>query len=103
MDQASPQLIKLEDYQPFPFGIDRVDLTFELGEEHTVVTSQLEVTRLQQDVPLRLHGEDLELVSISLNGSSLSDDMIGAWEDGIEIGGIGDVSPSQPSVVTSLR
>ena len=63
MDQASPQVIRLQDYQSFPFKINSVALTFELGEEATIVTSELSLTRLRDDEPLFLHGEDLELVS----------------------------------------
>ena len=89
MDQASPQIIRLQDYESFPFAIDQVDLTFDLGEDTTLVTSNLAITRLQADAPLFLHGEDLELVSIKADGKAI-DDQVRHVGDGIEIDGLGD-------------
>ena len=60
-----------EDYRPFPYRIPTVSLSFELDPEATRVTSLLSVSRLEDvpsDTPLELDGEDIELVSLKVNG-----------------------------------
>jgi aminopeptidase N len=58
------------DYQPFPFHISAVDLTFELDPRATRVTSVLTIARrdgVSANTPLKLNGEDIELVSLKVN------------------------------------
>ncbi len=62
-------------YSPSSYLIDRTDLTFELEETHTIVTSQLSM-RVNPDMTsavadLVLHGEMLELLSVTLDGDVL--------------------------------
>ena len=59
-----------EDYRPPVFAVASVDLTFELDPEDTLVTARLELER-QGEGPLWLDGEDMDLVSISLDGKPL--------------------------------
>ncbi|MFN3231938.1 MAG: aminopeptidase N [Alphaproteobacteria bacterium] len=73
MDQPTPQTIRLQDYQPPRYAIDHTDLRFELGEEATLVTSTLKIRRIGEPGPLVLDGEDLELVSVSVDGRALED------------------------------
>lgn len=68
------QATYLKDYCPPDFLVDTIDLTFELNESDTLVRSRLSLRRNPNgasDGPLRLDGEALELVSISLDGSPL--------------------------------
>ncbi|WP_334129027.1 aminopeptidase N [Sneathiella sp.] len=70
---AKPAAIHLRDYKAPEFLIKTVDLRFELGEEETIVTSQLALTRNdRQATALALNGEHLELVSVKLDGRPLS-------------------------------
>ncbi|UOD49202.1 aminopeptidase N [Orrella daihaiensis] len=65
------------DYQPFPYHIPTVALQFDLDPEATRVTSLLSVTRrdgVAAHTPLRLDAEDLEFVSVSLNGQPCAPD-----------------------------
>jgi len=89
MDQASPQIIRLQDYQSFPFSIDQVHLTFELGEEATLVTSELSITRLREDEPLSLYGEDLDLISVRCDGEVIAEGHLTHTDDGLDIDGLG--------------
>ncbi|WP_424195162.1 aminopeptidase N [Ampullimonas aquatilis] len=57
-----------KDYQPFPFEITAVDLTFELDPAKTIVTNRMQLTRLLPAVSLKLDGHGLTLQSIRLNG-----------------------------------
>ena len=78
MTTDSPQTIYLDDYTPPPFLIDNTELRFILGEEFTEVRSILTVRRNPQattdHTPLKLNGERLQLVSVKLDGESLSND-----------------------------
>lgn len=65
----------LSDYQPSPFLIERVDLTFKLHPTATQVHSVLTI-RANHDAPsqvLTLSGEDLKLLSVIVNGERLSE------------------------------
>ena len=76
--QTQHEAIHLADYQPPGFLIDSVDLEFDLNEDTTRVSSRLELRRNQQasnlveGQPLVLHGHDLELISVSVDGEALS-------------------------------
>jgi len=59
------------DYQPFAYQIPKVALTFDLDAEATRVTSVLDVVRQEgvaANTPLKLDGEDIEFVSLSVDG-----------------------------------
>jgi aminopeptidase N len=78
-DNAPPKPTLLAEYRPPDFVIDTVELSFSLGEDETLVRSHLAVRRNpaagtphgKQSPPLRLDGEELELVSIALDGATL--------------------------------
>ena len=78
MKEGQPQAVYLKDYTPPNYLIDDVHLLFELGEEVTKVTSQLQLRRnpnfTGDDATLELHGEELQLISIELDGSSLTEE-----------------------------
>ncbi len=74
-DSTRPSAIYLHDYQPPAFLIEKVDLSFDLGEEDTLVQSRLSVVRAAgttADMPLVLQGEQLALEYITLDGLLLS-------------------------------
>lgn len=78
MRDAQPSTIYLSDYRVPEFLIDSTSLSFELGEASSIVRSVLELRRNPesdiQDAPLQLHGTELELISLSIDGRQLSDD-----------------------------
>ena len=64
--------IRLRDYRRPPWAVDTVDLDVDLGIDTTEVTSRLVLRRdTEQSLPLRLDGEGLELLAISLDGRAL--------------------------------
>jgi aminopeptidase N len=67
--------IRRENYQPYPFLIPTIDLEFDLRAARTEVRSCMLVHR-RKDVPpsadLVLNGEELTLVSVTLNGKQLT-------------------------------
>ncbi|MCG8490439.1 MAG: aminopeptidase N [Sneathiellales bacterium] len=69
---SKPATIYLKDYTPPAFLISDVQLTFELGEEITRVTSILEMQKNTNDGNLvKLLGEELDLKSIAVDGKPL--------------------------------
>lgn len=82
---VTPQTIYLKDYQPTPFAIDHIHMNVDLHEDHTLVTSLLNISR-RADTPaeqtdLILNGEELKLKSIKIDGQPLSDDQYQVSED----------------------
>lgn len=75
LDATTPQYIQLKDYTPPAFLVDKVDLTFDLDEDHTRVTSRLVIHRNPDHgnttAALVLNGSELELVSVKLDGALL--------------------------------
>lgn len=79
MSDLQPKNIYLKDYQSPYFMIDTTHLRFDLFEEYTQVDSCLQIRRNKQDHlgyqgPLVLMGKGLELISVAVNGTQLSDD-----------------------------
>jgi len=68
--KETPKEIFLKDYKAPDYAFEKVDLKFELGEEKTLVTSNIRVIPKSSDgAPLILDGENLKLVSLKINGS----------------------------------
>ena len=73
MRTEEPHAIRLADYQPPDFRIETVHLDFALDPQATRVTATLGIVRKRAGAPLVLHGEDLKLVSLRLDGKALVD------------------------------
>jgi len=62
----------LSDYQPAEYAINTIDLTIELDDYKTKVTSELCITRKSEgNSPLTLDGEQLTLLSIAIDSKEL--------------------------------
>ncbi|WP_257266915.1 aminopeptidase N [Endozoicomonas sp. ONNA2] len=84
MKDSQPKAIYLKDYQAPDYWIDRTDLTFDLFDDHTMVTSVLSIRRnldhpsaaensSEKNLPeLVLVGDDLELVSLEIDDQPFS-------------------------------
>ncbi|MBQ0720378.1 MAG: aminopeptidase N [Gammaproteobacteria bacterium] len=85
---SQPKTIRLEDYKPPLYLIDKTELRFELGEEQTLVKAALHFRRNPRaessaaDNTLRLHGQELGFRSLAIDGQALSPEQyqIGAEE-----------------------
>ncbi|MFV1992981.1 MAG: aminopeptidase N, partial [Acidiferrobacterales bacterium] len=77
MKHATPKTIYLKEYTPPDYFIDAVTLTFELADHETVVHSHLKMRVSNPDsagqCPLVLHGEELALLTLKLDGKTLPD------------------------------
>ncbi|MDE2488626.1 MAG: aminopeptidase N [Alphaproteobacteria bacterium] len=74
MRTETPQPIRLDDYRPPAFLIEEVSLAFDLHPNATRVKARLSVRRNGDHAePLKLNGERLKLVSVTLDGRPLSE------------------------------
>ena len=65
-----PHKINLKDYQPPSFEVETVDLDIKLFDDHAIIDSTLKMYR-KNSGELILLGEELDLLSITLNGNLL--------------------------------
>ncbi|KQV82958.1 aminopeptidase N [Rhizobacter sp. Root1221] len=74
MREGTAHLIRREDYTAPAYWIRSVDLTFELDPVKTLVINRMQIERnADQPVqPLRLHGEDITVTRVLVNGESVS-------------------------------
>jgi aminopeptidase N len=72
MRTEDPRAIHLGDYKAPDFHIETVRLDFALDPHATRVTARLEIARKTQGIPLVLHGVELKLISVALDGRALS-------------------------------
>ena len=74
MDRPAPQAILLAEYTPPAYLADTVDLAFDLDPDATIVTSRIAFRRnpaRADAAALLLHGQELELLSVTLDGRAL--------------------------------
>ena len=70
---VQPPVIRREDYAPPAWLVPDVSLRFELAAERTLVHATLNVTRNGMHVePLRLDGDELELLALAVDGVSVA-------------------------------
>ncbi|MFT4268922.1 MAG: aminopeptidase N [Xenophilus sp.] len=72
--QTQPAAIRREDYTPPAYWIDTVDLTFDLDPAKTRVLNRMQMRRNPEVPvqPLRLHGDELNLARVLVNGQGAS-------------------------------
>ncbi|MGH8740271.1 MAG: aminopeptidase N, partial [Burkholderiales bacterium] len=71
MREPQAKAIHLKDYTPPAFRVERVELDVDIRDDHALVKARLEVIR-NSPGPLVLDGDELELVSVSLNGKPVA-------------------------------
>ena len=83
------------DYRLPDFLVDHVELRFDLDPTATLVTSKLSVRRHpdgDRAAPLRLDGEGLTLVSVSLDGEPMERQRFEAGHDGLTVADMPDAA-----------
>lgn len=81
MRNDTGHVFRIEDYRPADYTIAHTRLTFILNTEQTLVTAELDIERRKDapsGTPLVLDGDELELVSLAINGEP-------AKADGFEV------------------
>ncbi|SMF40103.1 aminopeptidase N [Alteromonadaceae bacterium Bs31] len=76
MSNSQPKTIYLKDYKAPAFQISSTELVFDLFEDYADVHARLNIERVSpgQKGALVLHGLDLELLAIKLDGTQLGDE-----------------------------
>ena len=77
MRTDTPVTVYRKDYQPYPYDIPQVSLAFDLAPDSTEVRCVMQVRRkadASADAALVLDGEELELVSVGVDGQALPAD-----------------------------
>ena len=76
MSSEKPQVVHRRDYRPPDYRIDAVELDFDLREDETLVRARLAVRRepvlLGDAPPLVLAGQELETLSVAIDGRPLA-------------------------------
>ena len=88
---AAPKPTYLKDYRPPAYRTEATALEFDLHEGQTTVRSRLQIRRCadaEPDAPLLLDGQDLELVSIRLDGRPLSGNQYQTDAEGLQVRGL---------------
>ena len=92
-DEQSPSPIRLADYRPPEWTVSQIELEFDLGIDSTEVRSRLHLRRdPAQHAPLRLDGEGLELIAITLDGQPLDAHAYRYQDEVLEVEGASDDS-----------
>ncbi len=72
---ATPKTQYLKDYQKPNFIVNHIDLTFDIFDEKTVVSSKIQMERgagVANGTPIELVGENLRLISVKKDGVALT-------------------------------
>jgi aminopeptidase N len=70
--EQSPSLIRLRDYRAPAWRVETIEMEVDLGIDASEVCARLQLHRdPAQSAPLRLDGENLQLLSIALDGTQL--------------------------------
>ena len=99
----APTRIYRKDYRPSEWLVDTIDLRFELDAAETRVTARLQVRR-NPDVaptsdPFALHGDELELLAVRLNGAALDPGDFTVHAEGLRI----ENAPAEFELETEVR
>jgi aminopeptidase N len=108
-----PKTIYLKDYKPPAFMVDTIDLTFEMNENQTQVTSVMQIHRNQEEedkyAPLVFDKGDFEILSVVADGMVLLADEYQIGDDFFKLASTPDrftleiVSLLKPIENTSLE
>jgi aminopeptidase N len=86
MTGANPNTIFLKDYQAPDFRINTTRLHFRLEQDYTEVQAELQMRRNGSHTkPLQLHGQELQLLELSLDGEVLGEADFVQDEEGLTL------------------
>jgi aminopeptidase N len=93
LPEQAPALIRLSDYRAPAWRVETVELDFDLGIDASELTACLLLRRdPSQNAPLRLDGENLQLLSIILDGRQLAATAYRYVDNWLEVDGVHDGS-----------
>jgi len=91
---SNPKTVFQKDYTPPAFLVPGVDLDIDLQDDHALIRARLAITRNPKSAnpgaPLGLDGDELELVSVLLDGKALGNSDFTVSGEHLEIPGVPD-------------
>jgi len=87
---AAPRPKFRSEYAPPAFEIETVELWFDLHDDHATVDAELTVKRRSAGAPLVLMGEELETLSVAIDGEELPADRWNASDEELRIDDVPD-------------
>ncbi len=84
MGEKSQQIKYLKDYRPSDYSVCHVDMDVDFAPERLFVTSRLSIERARETESgsaLEIDGEELELVSLKIDGQELNDEQFTYVDD----------------------
>ncbi len=94
MTNDAPTTIHLSDYQPPAFLVEAVELEFDLRPNDTQVLARMSLRRNPAhdhgDAALFLNGEDMQLLSLTMDGRALSGSDYGLSDGGLRLADVPD-------------
>ncbi|MGH8739031.1 MAG: aminopeptidase N, partial [Burkholderiales bacterium] len=99
MREPQPQTIYLKDYTSPPFLVEHVTLDVDIRADHALVHAELRIRRnpkaadhstFDPKAPLALDGEELELLSVAIDGTLLRDNAYSLDPERLVIPGVPD-------------
>lgn len=92
--ESTPTTIRLKDYTPPDYWVEKVDLNFDLDETATVVHSRLKIKRNKTigdtNATLILNGSHQKLISILVDGAALDSENFKLTDTSLEINSLPD-------------
>ena len=100
---TEPQPVYLKDYRPPDYRIATTDLRFEIAPDATLVTNQMRLSRRpgSDASSVRLDGQELELVSIAVDGAPLGGNEYQLDDDSLTLSGLPE--SCEVTVVTRIH
>ena len=95
MKDAAPTMVLLSEYRAPDWLVEHLDLRFELDPGETRVKSRIGVRRVEgtePGVPLRLHGRELELLRLRINGQEPAASAVTVDGEGLLLTGLPDAA-----------
>ena len=87
----TPHIVRLSDYQPYPYRLLTTELSFDIRDGSTVVDSRLSLERCDRTASdIFLDGRNLELLHLRVDGRDLGGNEYRIDDDGMTIFGVED-------------
>ncbi len=94
MRDPAPNLVRLADYTPPPFLVETMELDVDIRDDHALVRARLQVRRnpdsALRGAALELDGDELELVSVAIDGRPLGSHEFAVGAEHLTIPGVPD-------------
>lgn len=106
MRTETGQTFRLSDYRPTPYAIPQTELDFNLEPERTIVRTRLTIERRADTpvgTPLILDGDELKLLSLSIDGAPAGDNSYTATPDQLEISDLPKSDRFTLEIVTEIN